>query len=76
MEIKTAPVTFTQLSINSPVTNTTKSKLASLSIAQTLDKPVNKYSSNQWKYEPVQSHYRNTFVEDQTANYLKRLNKI
>ncbi|EQC46228.1 hypothetical protein [Bacteriovorax sp. Seq25_V] len=76
MEIKTAPLSFTQLSLKSPVTNSVTTRTASLTLAQNLDKPVNKYSTNQWKYEPVQGHYRNTFVEDQTANYLKRLNKI
>lgn len=48
-----------------------------MQLAQKLDSTSqNKYSSEDWKYQPVSNHYKNTFVENQQQNFMKRLNQI
>jgi hypothetical protein len=54
-----------------------KSSPHAMQIAQKLDNTAqNKYSSEDWKYQPVSDHYRNTFVENQQQNFMKKLNQI
>ena len=45
-------------------------------VATELDSYKDKYSDGSWKSQRPSNHYRNTFVEAQTNNYLKRINKI
>lgn len=75
MNIKSLP-TFTQLTANSKIQSDQNTKVIALAISQKLDEVKNKYSSDQWRHEPVSNHYRNTFVEAQNESFLKRLNKI
>lgn len=75
MEIKPFN-SFTQLSLSNKVSQTQAEQKKSLEIAMSLDKITNKYQTDQWKYSPPISHYRNTFVEAQNEDFKKRLNMM
>lgn len=75
MEIKPFN-SFTQLSLSNKVSQTQAEQKKSLEIAMSLDKITNKYQTDQWKYSPSISHYRNTFVEAQNEDFKKRLNMM
>lgn len=76
MKISNTLPTFTTLQLQSDIKTGEKKPLA-LQIANKLDETgQSKYSSEKWKYTPSSSHYRNTFVENQTQNYLKKLNQL
>jgi len=67
---------FTTLQIQSDIRKASSSPKA-MQIAQKLDNTANnKYSSEDWKYQPPSNHYRNTFVEAQQNQYMKKLNLI
>lgn len=74
MITKIAP-SFTTLQLKNDI-RTGKSNSYALQIAGELDKSKNAYQTGEWKNSPAKSYYRNTFVEDQNANFLKRLNHI
>ena len=67
--------TFSTLNSNYQTKNSTTNTKAT-DISGELDKTANKYSDGSWKDQPVKSHYRNTFVEQQKQNYLKRINLV
>ncbi|EQC48874.1 hypothetical protein M899_0625 [Bacteriovorax sp. BSW11_IV] len=64
---------FTTLQLQKDI-KTGKTNPYALQIAGELDKQKNVYQSDLWHYSTPKSHYKNTFVENQTSNYLKRLN--
>ena len=67
---------FTTLQLQSDIKKG-KSNPHALQIAQKLDSTSQtKYSSEDWKYQPVSNHYKNTFVEAQQQQYMKKLNLI
>lgn len=73
--IKSTLPNFTTLQISSDLKAKKKNPLG-LQIASELDKIKSKYSDPTWRYEPVSSHYRNTFVEMQNETFKKRLNLL
>lgn len=66
---------FTTLQLQKDI-KTGKSNPYALQIASELDKQKNAYQTGEWKNSVPKSYYRNTFVENQTATFLKRLNHI